>query len=276
MYTESIDQANIALKRRQKTFRMLGAFLAVLSLFLWVISFLEIFYTLTSDDFIAVSVISVIFTLGGGLLFVIGGSSASTKIIYKEMLPNIAKELTFESDITLKPNYKDKHFTEAGGLFSGYNTTHIRYSVSHPNFKFGHIILAHSNGKSQTVDFDGLYYVFPLVSDQVQIRTNGKPHKKGVKYYRHEQVELRYYSTSEMGYVDQSMISLFEHIKREYQPKKLYLATTGTELHIAVTGKVSKFPKFKTVTYKEWQLTKDWLKRQLDLGLDLLSIISNK
>lgn len=114
--------------------------------------------------------------------------------------------------------------------------------------------LVQSNGQSTTVHFDGLLRVVKVAYDtNIQIRTQGKPHVKGVKYLKIDKLDELVIFKPEgqtLGEVDQSLIDLFKQIYDPNTMKHMYLSANHQQLALAI-----RYKKHPLVKPKKFDMT---------------------
>lgn len=136
------------------------------------------------------------------------------------------------------------HFYETGlfprcGAFVKY---HISGFTKDQNpFDLYDVRLVQSNGQSTTVHFDGLLRVVKVAHDtNIQIRTQGKPHVKGVKYFKidkHDELSVFKPEGQTMREVDQNLLDLFKQIYDPNTMKHMYLSVNQQQLALAIRYK---------------------------------------
>ncbi len=162
------------------------------------------------------------------------------KAVYQEVVDLYNREHDDKYVYSLKPKLLDK-FNQRMGLFTRFSNTSARYRIDGEyngvEFSIINCTVITSTGKSTQVHFDGFYIIIKNpVSQMFQIRTDGKPSVKGVKFERNDQNGYRtFVEVDSNTVIDSRFTSLFEQIMNRVQLKRLYIGSDLNEFHIAIT-----------------------------------------
>lgn len=275
MYSTQLTGWDNKLSSSKKTLRIIAVIILIPVIILDVLVFLDIFNsaTLSIVSLVTTGVVSLLSLI----LFLLSSSAGSKKLITTEILPELIKEHTIEdSSFRYFAKSKTREINLDSGLFTRHATVTSQYKISTNKYSIYHATIVHSNGKSSTVDFQGLYFIFPFKYDKrVQIRTMGsanykKPNLKALKKEKGE----RYYSDSQTDSIDSNLVSIFNSIKRSEQPKHLYMSLNKKELHVAISKKEYNIPSFKKISNTEIETLKQWLNKQIQITDEILNDIS--
>lgn len=232
-------------KKAAKKIRKVWATLLVLDLIITAITFGVLIF-LGTDVFhwLAILIASLpIVIIALGLLISI--RFVSEKPTFTNLFPKIYQRISEEQSEYLQYQAypKDKWtFNKEGGLFVGFSQVTVKRHVrgrtkKGSSFELYQCQISSSNGKSQTVHFNGSYFVIPRrQSLYLQVRTNGSPALKGVKYSKVSDdksmrifIEKNKQEPSELS----TYISIFQKIEM-LNPMKLYMSVTHDAIHVAV------------------------------------------
>ncbi|MCK5762209.1 MAG: hypothetical protein KAH16_04860 [Candidatus Izimaplasma sp.] len=166
--------------------------------------------------------------------------------LYKEVYNKLNQERgTFYEYASYE---KEKfEFNSRGGIFTRFCRSEVKRHVSGissngNNFNIFDVTLVTGGGKNRHVHFTGIYYVIKYSSSIIfQIRSHSKPHLKGVKLIKDNDIqEFKVFleegqNTSNIQY---KFIETIERLKRNLSAKKIFLGITNDELHFAYIPKV--------------------------------------
>lgn len=275
MYSTQLTEWNESLKKSRRRVKTIGIiipipFLVVYGLVLLGVINNDIMYTVAP-----ILLVVALFVMT--LLLIISSTTGSKKLITTEILPELIKEHKIEDpSFRYYGKSKTRDININGGLFTRFAYVQNAYKISTNKYSVQYTTISHSSGQTHTVDFQGLYFVFPFKYDKrVQIRTMGsanyaRPNLKALKKEKGE----RYYSDLETDLIDSNLVSIFNSIKRTEQPKHLYMSLNKKELHIAISKKEYAIPKFNKITNTEIETLKQWLNKQIQFTDEILNDIN--
>ncbi len=266
MYTTSEferlkDDLNIELKKANTILKKLWGIL-----FLVVVILIVVFLLLFPNQFKNSETAWILPVYGGIFLlvtlvgYIVSYSYISEKPFFSFLFPKIIEKLNFDEGLFLEYQSftkTEKDFNKVGGLFTRIASVKVRrhikgYTENQHQFDIYDCTLSTSNGKSQTVHFDGVYYRLKKeFRTSIQIRTNGSPKLKGVKFKKQDQFEnMKVYKLENDSITnrDTTLINYFEKLKRNENHKRIYIGTIDDELHIATSFKKHPCRKNKTIT----------------------------
>lgn len=195
--------------------------------------------------------------------FLVSINYQSEKPFYEFLYPEIIQKVNMHEGLFLETEsyVKEKQlFNKNGGLFTSYASLNNRIIIKGNTedqipFEIFDTTLTTSNGKSQQVHFDGLYIVLrKQLNTSIQIRHNGSPKKKGVKYNRLSDYEnYRVYKKEEesIQIIDSTLIRNYETLQSNPTYKKIYLGTTEDEVHLAIVYMKHPLRKQKGLTLEK-------------------------
>lgn len=149
----------------------------------------------------------------------------------------------------------DKQFNVTGGLFTRLSSIKVRRhlrgkSENEHKFDIYDCSMTTSNGKSQTTHFDGVYFVLHKdLNTSLQVRTNGSPKLKGVKYDRLKEFEdIKVYKPQDqnLGNIDHMFINYMKKLQNEENHKRVYVSIVEGAVHIALWYRKNPLRKPKT------------------------------
>jgi len=161
--------------------------------------------------------------------------------IYQKL--NMTEGLFFEYHAYEKQN---KEFNTKGGLFTRIATVRSRRHVKgvtedQIQFDIYDCTMTTSSGNSQQTHFDGTYIrIQKQLNTMVQVRSNGSPKLKGVKFDRKEEVEnLRVFKEREkdLSNLDLSYVRFISRLNETTQYKRVYFSVVDGEIHLALWHK---------------------------------------
>ncbi len=162
--------------------------------------------------------------------------------LYAHIYQDINQELELYLDYEAYPQGKQE-FNHDGGLFTRFASVrvfrHVSGSTSEGTpFDAYDCTMTTSNGKSQQTHFDGIYLVVRKSHQEtLQIRTNGRPALKGVKFDRQDDIEaLKVYKpeNDELMSVDRKYIDFMRMLSGQQAYKRVYLGLVPGEIHLAL------------------------------------------
>ncbi len=138
----------------------------------------------------------------------------------------------------------DKEFNRLGGLFTRMASIKVRRHMkgkSEKNHQYDiyDCTMTTSNGKSQTVHFDGVYFALHKdLNTILQVRTSGTPKLKGMKYDRLKEIEdIKVYKPVDenLGNIDYTLIEFVKRLREVENHKRVYLSIVEGSIHIAIS-----------------------------------------
>lgn len=168
------------------------------------------------------------------------------RYLYKEIYDkiNLEKGVFYEYTSYEKGDWD---FNKIGGIFSKFCRVSLRRhlkgtSPNYNSFDIFDTILITGSGKNKHVHLNGMYFVVKKSNPTLfQVRTNGKPHLKGIKYDRVEDIEEYKVYLEEgktMSNIEHKFMETVTRLKRNLKAKKVYLSVTHNEIHFAYVPKV--------------------------------------
>jgi hypothetical protein len=174
----------------------------------------------------------------------------------------------------------DKSFNEEGGLFpKGVSISCKKvingFSKEQDTYQIIDCSMTTSTGNNQVTHFYGTYiYLKKASQTELQIRTNGSPKNKTVKYVKLNEVEsLKIYKPigNELLEIDQRNIGFVNGLKRSETFRHLYLSMNKESIHLALWYKKNPLRKKKQFTL---EVLNDYLK-SLNYELNLVKELEN-
>ena len=200
--------------------------------------------------------IALVTTLLG---FLISLNFLSEKPFFTFLFPEVIQKINQYEGLYLEyiPYDKiDKEFNKIGGLFTRMATVRTRRHIKgqtedHHSFDIYDCTLTTSSGNSQQTHFDGTYIVLEKsLNTSIQIRTNGAPKLKGVKFHRLEEFEnLRVFKEAEqnMSNIDHLLLRFVEKLSSYSKYKRVFLSVIDGQIHVALWYKKHPARKQKTI-----------------------------
>ena len=212
------------------------------------IAIMLIFQIYAKDDDIAY----VFYFFGGSTILIMATGLIvslryiSSKPYFEYIFPNIVQKINDEEGLFLTyQSYpkQDKTVNEKGGLFTRYASITTKrclkgYSPSQHAFTICDQIMTTSSGNTQVTHFDGSYIFLEKEGDtDIQIRTNGSPKLKGVKYEKIiNDSTLKIYKPvgKELIDMDRNYLRLMESLKKDERYRHIYLSINKEGIHLAL------------------------------------------
>lgn len=226
----------------------------------------------------------VLYIIYGGLVFVglsiallISIFSISNVPAFEYLYRTVYNKINQERDTFYKYEYFEKGdftFNSRGGIFPRscrYKINRHVSGISPEGNKFDiyDVALITGSGKNQSTHFSGMYYVTKQSNNtNFQLRTNGKPHLKGVKFERfNDFTNIKVYIEEEknMTNIEHKFMSTVDRLTRNLNAKKIYLSLTKDEIHLAVVPKVH--------IRKQYNLSIDKMNKLYNAFLDEVRVI---
>jgi len=228
----------------------------------------------------------VLYIVYGGLVFIglsialiISIFSISDKPAFEYLYRMVYDKINQERDTYYKYEYFEKEdfkFNSRGGIFSRFCRYKIRRHISGTSpegnkFDIYDVTLITGSGKNQRTHFSGMYYVTRQSNNtNFQLRTNGKPHLKGVKFERfNDFTNIRVFidEGKNMTNVEHKYMSTVDRLTRNLGAKKIYLSLTEDEVHLAAVPKVH--------IRKQYNLSIDKMNKIYNDFLDEIKVIDD-
>jgi len=209
--------------------------------------------------------------------FLVSFKYVSEKPFFNYLYKNVYEYINQTEDLFLEYSAyvkTKKEFNKSGGLFTRFCNVKVRryvkgYNEDQEPFDIYDTTLTTSNGKSQQVHFDGTYYVFKkALHTNVQIRTNGSPKLKGIKFNKVESIsECKVYKieNEEINNTDYQLIDLYNRIKMSDNVKRVYIGVYNQEVHVAIWYRKYPARKLKSMTVDSLNQVLQYFMSELDL-----------
>lgn len=244
---ERLKDKKIELKKQY--YKNRNTIIAILVLIIGIISY---FVYISNTSFLII----VPLFIGVGLLavcFVITEVALQSKLGDTYLNKEVMNVYNMEQDenyiYTPKPKLKPEYNKEMG-LFTRYasarNLFQITGYIDGVPFDVKSLQLIVSTGNSSQVIFSGFYIILPIAGEKMfQLRTDGKPSLKKTKFKKISTDGKRtFVLEDDTGKVKDKYTRLFDMLEREYDYKKIYIASNEKEIHIGLTPiKKQRFPK---------------------------------
>jgi len=189
--------------------------------------------------------------------FLVTFSYTSEKPFFEFIFPKVIRKIT-ESE-GLHFNYEaypniGKEFNVNGGLFTRFASIKTRRKLegltkNQHKFSVYDCTMTTSSGRSQQTHFDGNYFIIKKkLNTSIQIRTNGSPKLKGVKFKKQEGYsDLKVYKEEGqvINNVDRLLIDFMKKGRQKEEYKRVYLSVIQDEIHFAIWYKKSPSRKNK-------------------------------
>jgi hypothetical protein len=244
---------NKAQKKRQTTMAVIwGVSFVMFTGLLTYLLFLHDFEGAESQGAkIAAYTFPIVFMVGSVIGFVTSFNFVSEKPfiqhVFKSVIENINEEentfYTFESYIkNSKERIKlihDSGIFPSAAVFTNYEVT--GYTKEQNKFTLYDLRLVSSNGQSTSVHHDGLLFEMDtLLQKTLQIRTQGKPYVKGVKYEKQQQVDrFSIYKPREdqNHHHDEQFLQFMQNEFNDQNIKQVYLSVNNNKIYLAISFK---------------------------------------
>ncbi|AUD63744.1 hypothetical protein BK010_09125 [Tenericutes bacterium MO-XQ] len=226
------------------------------------IAIMLIFQIYAKDDdiayvFYAFSGIAILITAVGLISSI---RYTSSKPYFEYVFPNIVQKINDEEGLFLTYQAypkQDKTVNEKGGLFTRYASISTRrclkgYSALQHTFTICDQTMTTSSGNTQVTHFDGSYVFLEKEGDtDIQIRTNGSPKLKGVKYEKvTNDSALKIYKPVGVEFkdLDRKYLSFMETLKKDDRYRHIYLSISKEGYHLALWYKKHPLRKKKPLS----------------------------
>ncbi len=203
--------------------------------------------------------LAIVGTLVG---FIISMLFQSEKPFYTYLYDEVIQKINLSEGLFLKYSsyVKDTDkFNHRGGLFTRGAAVSINRHIngmSHDNHAFDiyDCRMVTSSGKSSHTHFDGVYLVIDKhIDTDIQVRSNGSPRLKGVKYQKQEGfTSFKVYKPEgqTLNDLDQKMIALFKSFYEDMNYKYVYISVVDDEIHVGIWYRKHPARKLKPVTFE--------------------------
>lgn len=258
--TSEYDRINIEYKRRQnerrKKFNTIWGVLLGITLLL-----IGILIYLFPNQFDNGDTVWILPTYGGILLvttlvgFIVSLGFTSEKPFFEYVYPEVYEKLNLTEGLFLEYNSYEKgnrEFNTKGGLFTRIASVRTRrhvkgFTEDQVQFDVYDCTMTTSSGKNQQTHFDGTYFVIHKQANTIlQVRSNGSPKLKGVKFERKDEVDyIRAFKEKEkdLSNLDLTYVRYISKLRESPEYKRIYLSVVDGEIHIAFWYK--KYPARK-------------------------------
>ena len=198
--------------------------------------------------------------LGSLTGFLISIKYTSEKPFFEYLFPEIIQKINLNEGLYLEYEAytkQDKEFNKDGGLFTRFAAIRVRrrlvgYTEEQLKYKIYDCTMTTSSGNNKQTHFDGSYFIIDKsVLTKLQIRTNGSPKQKGVKFEKQDDIEdFRVYK--ELGVsssnLDHKYLRFMESLKTDLNKKRIYLSVVEGQIHLAIWYRKHPIRKQKQVT----------------------------
>lgn len=229
----------------------------------------------------------------GGIAFlinfiglIISTQYRSEKPVVEFVFDEVMKKINMYEGLFL--NYKpydkeDKGFNKVGGLFPNNATVKVKRHVSgdtteHDHFNIYDCTMITSTGNSSQTHFSGVYFVLNRqVNTSIQIRTNGSPKLKGIKFNRLDEFEgLRVYKQRDqsMTNMDHTLVAFMNKLSEDPKYKRVFLSVVGGEIHLGLWYKVNPLGKIKVLSVERLNVLATYFMSEYKM-IEKLSEIDN-
>ncbi len=208
----------------------------------------------------------------------------SEKPAFEYLYPQVYKKINFDEGLYLEYVSYEKikqTFNKEGGLFNRFarvaTKRHIKgFSSNQIEFDIYDTVLTTSNGKSQTVHFNGVYYIVRVnTNSYLQVRTKSSPKLKGVKFNRQKEIEdIRVFTEDEKQLLntDYQYINFVKKLLSYEEYKHIELSVIPNEIHLGLTYFKHPTRKQKDLTFEKVNNIMNVFKNELKLAESIASI----
>jgi hypothetical protein len=175
----------------------------------------------------------------------------------------------------------DKTFNKEGGLFTRFANVSVRRRIKgeteeHHRFRIYDCIMTTSSGKNQQTHFDGIYYILEKRQNtQIQVRSNGSPKEKGVKFDRLKEFEeMKVYKKEgeSMLNIDHQFINLYNKLAAYNEHKRVYIGVNQDEVHVALWHRKHPAKKMTPFTLEKLNSTTTYFLSEYQLINEIANI----
>lgn len=239
------DEYKILVNETMLKHKKVSISLSVLALFITGIIFVLDSVSNKSFEWI-VGIYAILFLVGTLIYVLFSFKSTFKKPFYDVVVKKVIDKINFNLDLSLQYSSEKKikfNHNNNGGIFSRYCRSNVRmhvdgFSIEGKQFDLFELALITGNGKNQHTHLDGMYIVTSNKTDIIQqIRTNGSPHLKGVKYRLIEKdlgYKLYLSDESETLSPNKRYSDIFLSVMNDTMYKKAYMSVIENETHFAV------------------------------------------
>ncbi len=273
-------------ERRKKLVRVWGFVLGIVSFII------VVFIVAFPNQFDNESTAWILPTYGGILFliafigFLISTKFQSEKPVFEYIYDEIIQKINMDEGLFL--NYKaydkeDRGFNKIGGLFTSFASVRVRRHISgdteeHHHFNIYDCTMTTSSGNSQQTHFAGVYFVVNRqLNTSLQIRTNGSPKLKGVKFDRQDEFDgLKVYKEREqnMTNIDHTLLTFMNRFSENEEYKRVYLSVVDGQIHLALWFKKNPANKQKIINIETMNRLKEYFMSEYQIINDISSIDS--
>ncbi len=208
----------------------------------------------------------------------------SEKPAFEYVYPEIYKKINFDEGLFLEytPYEKIKHtFNKEGGLYNRFSRVstkrHVKGFMSDQiEFDIYDATLTTSNGKSQTVHFNGVYLIVKVnTNSYLQVRTKSSPKLKGIKFNRQKEIEdIKVFTEDEKQLLntDYQYINFVKKLLSYEEYKHIELSVIPNELHLGLTYIKHPARKQKDLTFEKINNIMNYFKNEIYLVESLANI----
>ncbi len=202
----------------------------------------------------------------GGVLFVvtlvgfiISNNYLSEKPFFEFLYPQVINKLNMSDGHNFEYTAFEKggkEFNKRGGLFTGFASVKIKRHISgvseqNHSFDIYDCTMITSSGNSQQTHFNGVYFILKKdINTTLQIRTNGSPKKKGIKYDKHKDIDdIKVYSEQgkTLMNIDHSYLNFMRKLRENENYNKVFLSIVNNEVHLGIWYKKHPARRHKSI-----------------------------
>lgn len=216
--------------------------------------------------------------------FILSFKYLSEKPFFNYLYSEIYKKINLDESLFL--NYKaydneDKSFNKVGGLFTRMASVTVRRHIlsktdEQTPFDIYDCLMITSNGKSQQVHFDGVYFVLKKTTNtSIQVRTSGSPRLKGIKFSQHKEFEdIKVYKEigESINNNDKLFINFVRQLAKQSKYKKVFLSVVKGQIHLGLWYKKHPARKQKVISVQVLNDLNNYFLSELNIIRDLENI----
>lgn len=263
---------------RNKQARFIWSGLSLFS-FIVIVGILLIFPNIFSGDITAwiipvyASLSFIVFLAGYFISFNYISEKPTFMYLYDEIYDKINNQEGFFLEY-IAYDKENKSFNKNGGLFprnaSIYTRRHVSgFSDESIVFNIFDTTIKTSTGNGEQIHFNGIYYILDKkINTSIQIRTNGSPKFKGIKFNRLDDFkDLRVYKKEEevMMNIDHILLNFMKELLEKKIYVKLYLSVVENQIHLALWNVSHPARKQKVVTESSVKAITEYFMSELAL-----------
>lgn len=272
---------------RRKTLKKIWGVLLGLTVFLILLLFFLFPNQFNNED-----TVWIMPTYGGMALvaaligFLIALKYTSEKPFFEHVYPEVYNKLNMNEGLFFEYQSYEKtsrEFNTKGGLFTRMASVKTRRHIKgttedQVQFDIYDCTMTTSSGKNQQTHFDGTYIIIrKQLHTLLQVRTNGSPKLKGVKFDRLEEVEdIRAYKERDIDIsnLDLTYIRYISRLRDNPEYKKTYFSIVDGEIHLALWYKKHPARKQKSFTLEVLNKVYDVFLNEYKLINEIIAIDS--